>query len=202
VTKHGESTDRSSGPIHIAITRRVRPGREAEFQEALCAFFQASFDQDGMLGASMLVPPPGSERPEFGILRTFANERDRDDFYESPLFKAWLERSRPLADGEWVYRRLHGLEAWFRSPQAPSRWKMALLTWMAVWPVSVAVQALLNPIIGQSAPRAVYAAAVAGAIVVVLTWFAMPLLVRVAQPFLQPAVHPSSDLGQSPGGVR
>lgn len=146
---------------------------------------------------------PGSDRPEFGILRTFANERDRDDFYESPLFKAWLERSRPLTEGEWVYRQLHGLEAWFRSPQeAPPRWKMALLTWIAVWPVTMAAQALLNPLIGQSVPRAVHAGAVAGAIVVVLTWVAMPLLVKVARRFLQPAVHPSSDLVKPHGSVR
>ena len=192
MTKHGESTDRSTGPIHIAIVRRARPGCEAEFQEALCSFFQASFAHEGVLGASMLVPPPGSEGREFGILRTFASERDRDDFYESALFKAWLERSRPLAEGEWAYRQLHGLEAWFRSPQGPpSRWKMALLTWIAVWPASMAAQGLLNPLIGQSVPRAVHAAAVSGAVVVVLTWVAMPLLVRVAHRFLRPAVHPS-----------
>jgi len=28
-------------PIHIAITRRVRPGSEVEFQQALSKFFQA-----------------------------------------------------------------------------------------------------------------------------------------------------------------
>ena len=203
MTRHGEPTDRSPGPIHIAITRRARPGREAEFQEALSAFFQASFAHGGVLGASMLVPPPGSERPEFGILRTFANERDRDEFYGSPLFKAWIERSRPLTEGEWVYRQLHGLEAWFRSPQdPPPRWKMAVLTWVAVWPVSMAVQALLNPLIGQSVPRAVHAGAVSGAVVVILTWVAMPLLVRVAHRFLQPAGHLSSNLVKPRGTVR
>ena len=42
-------------PIHIAITRRVRPGCEAEFQAALREFFQASFAHGGVLGASMLT---------------------------------------------------------------------------------------------------------------------------------------------------
>jgi len=180
-----ESTEKSSGPIHIAITRRVRSGCEAEFQQALHEFFQTSFAQDGVLGASMLVPPPGSESPEFGILRTFANEQQRDAFYESPMFKAWEEKSRPLTEGEWTYRQLHGLEAWFRSPQnSPARWKMALLTWIAVWPVSVAVRALLNPLIGQTTPYVIFAGVVAGGIVVVLTWGLMPLLVKVARPWL------------------
>ena len=81
-------------PIHIAITRRVRPGCEAEFQAALREFFQTSFAHGGVLGASMLTPPPGSDSREFGILRTFANEKERDAFYESPMFKAWEERAQ------------------------------------------------------------------------------------------------------------
>src|SRR5262245_8370582 len=116
-------------PIHIAITRRVRPGAEAEYQQALRQFMQASFDQGGVWGASMLTPPPGSETREFGILRTFADEKERDAFYASPIFKAWDARARTLTEGEPEYRELHGLEAWFRSQhQSPPRWKMAVAT--------------------------------------------------------------------------
>ena|SRR5882724_11413426 len=79
----------ASLPIHVAVIRRVRPGCESEFQEALRECFQASFGHNGVLGATMMVLPPGSGSPEFGILRTFADEKVRDDFYASPLFKAW-----------------------------------------------------------------------------------------------------------------
>jgi len=174
-------------PVHIAITRRIKPGCEAEFQEALKEFFQTSFAHIGVRGASMLVPPPGSPSPEFGILRTFANRRERDDFYASPIFQAWEERIKPLVEGEPVYRELNGLEAWFRSPHnPPPRWKMALLTWIAVWPVSMAVPAALNPLIGQSVPKVIFAGAVAGGIVLVLTWAAMPLLVKITKGWLHP----------------
>src|SRR6266568_2515677 len=107
-------------PIHVAITRRVRPGCEAEFQVALREFFQTSFAHGGVLGATMIVPPPGSDSREFGILRTFADEKERDDFYASPLYKAWEEKCRPLTETDsWSARPLHGLEAWVRSPQNP-----------------------------------------------------------------------------------
>jgi len=176
-----------NGPIHVAITRRIKPGREAEFQQALKEFFQTSFSHSGVHGASMLVPPPGAKSPEFGILRTFANEHDRDAFYGSPIFKAWDERIRPLTEGEPQHRELSGLEAWFRSPQyPPPRWKMALLTWIAVWPVSMAVPAALSPLIGTVVPSVVFAGAVAAGIVVVLTWGAMPLLIKLAKKWLQP----------------
>jgi quinol monooxygenase YgiN len=110
-------------PIHIAITRRVKPGCEAEFQQALREFFQTSFAHGGVLGATMIVPPPGSDSREFGILRTFADEKERDDFYASPVFKTWEEKCAPLTESDsWTYRELHGLEAWFRSPGRPQLW--------------------------------------------------------------------------------
>jgi hypothetical protein len=172
-------------PIHVAITRRIKPGREAEFQQALQEFFKTSFAHIGVHGASMLVPPPDSPSPEFGILRTFANAQQRDDFYASPMFLAWEERIKPLTEGTPEYRELSGLEAWFRSPHLPPpRWKMALLTWLAVWPVSMAVPAALNPLIGQSVPKVIFAGAVAGGIVLVLTWAAMPLLVKLTKGWL------------------
>jgi len=174
-------------PIHIAITRKIKPGCEADFQQVLKEFFQTSFAHIGVRGASMLVPPPGSPSPEFGILRTFANARERDDFYSSPMFQAWEEKIKPLTEGEPARRQLNGLEAWFRSSQnPPPRWKMALLTWVAVWPVSMAVPAALYPLIGQSVPNALFAGAVAGGIVLVLTWLAMPILVKLTKGWLSP----------------
>ncbi|MBI5423634.1 MAG: antibiotic biosynthesis monooxygenase [Opitutae bacterium] len=180
-----------SGPIHVVITRRVRPGCEAQYQDALRSFFQSSFAHDGVLGASMIVPPPGSGSTEFGILRTFASARDRDAFYASPLFQEWNKTVAPFAEDDWTSRQLHGMEAWFRSPRsAPARWKMALLTWAAVWPATVAVRALLQPLLGATLPAVLFAGAVAAGVVVLLTWLLMPWLVRAARGWLQPPEHP------------
>jgi antibiotic biosynthesis monooxygenase (ABM) superfamily enzyme len=63
---------------------------------------------------------------------------------------------------------------------------MALLTWIAVWPVSMVVPALLSPVIGQAVSNTIFAGIVAAGIVIVLTWIAMPLLVRLAKKWLQP----------------
>src|SRR3977135_3733712 len=135
-------------PIHIAITRRVRAGCEAEFQRALLEFMQASFSHGGVWGASMLTPPPGSDSREFGILRTFADEQERATFYKSVLFKTWEERARTLTEGEPVYRQLTGLEAWFRSPHSPPpRWKMAVTTFLGVFPVAMILNLTLGPVI-------------------------------------------------------
>lgn len=173
-------------PIHIAITRRVRPGCEAEFQQALREFFQASFDHGGVLGASMLTPPPGSGSREFGILRTFASETESDAFYESPMFKVWEERARTLTEGEPEYRQLHGLEAWFRSSRnPPPRWKMAVATLLGVYPVSLLIGVALSPTL-KELPLALNLFVVSAIIVGLLTWVVMPLVTRLLRGWLHP----------------
>ena len=172
-------------PIYVAITRRVRAGCEAEFQQALREFFQTSFAHGGVLGASMLVPPPGSDSREFGILRTFADEKERDAFYASPMFKAWEERARTLTEGEPVYRQLHGLEAWFRSPTPPPRWKMAVATFLGVFPVAMILNLTLGPTI-KSWPFILRNAVFNACVVALLTWVVMPLITRALRAWLHP----------------
>lgn len=173
-------------PIHIAITRQVRPGCEAEFQQALKEFFQASFAHDAVLGATMIVPPPGSASREFGILRTFTNEQERDAFYASAMFQAWEERCKPLTNGGWTYHPLHGMEAWFRSPGGPPpRWKMAAVTLLGVYPVSLTIGFLLSPQL-KKLPLALNLFCVSTLIVACLTWLVMPRLTRWFKPWLSP----------------
>ena len=174
-------------PIHIAITRRVRPGCETEFQTALKEFFQASFAHGGVLGATMLVPPPGSDSREFGILRTFADEKERDDFYASPIFKAWEKKCEPLTEsGSWTARPLHGLEAWFRSPlNPPPRWKMAVTTFLGVFPLAMILNLTIGPLIREW-PFVLRNAVFNASVVTLLSWVVMPIVTRLLRGWLQP----------------
>lgn len=173
--------------IHIAITRSVRPAFVPEFERALADFARQSLAEAGARGVHVLYPPAGSGSTEYGILRSFASEEDRRAFYASPLYEAWTARIAPMVDGEPEVRRLDGLEAWFRGPATPPpRWKMAILTWIAVWPVSMGVAAIVGSVLSGRAPAIVVGGVIAAAIVVVLTWGAMPLLVRLAHPWLAP----------------
>jgi uncharacterized protein len=133
------------------------------------------------------VPAPGSGSREFGILRSFTNEEERDEFYASPMFKAWEERSKPLTEnGGWSYRHLHGLEAWFRSPGGPPpRWKMATVTLLGVYPVSLMIGFLLSPQL-RKLPLALNLLIVSVLIVSCLTWLVMPRLTRWFKPWLNP----------------
>ena len=175
--------------IHIAITRRVRKEHTRDFERMLAEFASRSLAEPGSRGVHLLYPAPGADASEYGILRSFASTADRDAFYASDFYKDWTDRIESMIEGGPVFRQLNGLEAWFREPHAsmPPRWKMALLTWVAVWPVSMAVPALLGPLLGANVPPVIAAGVIAAGIVLVLTWAAMPLLVKLATPWLHRA---------------
>jgi antibiotic biosynthesis monooxygenase (ABM) superfamily enzyme len=175
-------------PIHIAITLRVRKTHVAEFERALADFASRSLAETGARGMHCLYPPPGSASTEYGIMRSFASAADRDAFYRTALFKDWLARVEPMVEGRSTRRQLNGLEAWFRDPKEPMppRWKMALLTWIAVWLVSMLMRGILAPLLGPNVPQVLEAGLVSASIVVMLTWVAMPFLVKIAHPWLHP----------------
>ena len=169
-------------PIYVAITRRVKIGREDEFRQALRDFFQHSFEQDGVLGALMLTPVPGSDSREFGILRAFADEQARDAFFESPEFKAWEVKVKTLTEGSPAHHKLHGLEAWFRSSSPPPRWKMAIATFLGAFPLAAFVNMILRPISGWN--FFLRTAILQGCVIALLTWVVMPLMTQALHRWL------------------
>jgi len=172
-------------PIHVAITRRIKPGCEQEFQTALKEFFANSLAQTGVHGAAMLVPPPGSRSTEYGIIRSFASSAERDAFYASPLYLEWKKRVAPLSEGEPEMRDLHGLEAFFRTNGAhpPPRWKMAIATYLGVLPVVMLLALTLGQLL-RSWNFILNNVVFNAFVVVLLTWVVMPLITRALHAWL------------------
>jgi antibiotic biosynthesis monooxygenase (ABM) superfamily enzyme len=169
--------------IHVAITRKVKPGKEDEFKEALRRFLGESFLHGGVQGAAMITLLPDADNQEIGILRTFADEAERDAFYSSRLFKDWEAYASTLTE-EPNYRQLTGLEAWFRSPVPPPRWKMALATLCGVYPTSLLLSFTIVPLI-KTFPVMLRIFITAICMVCLLTWVVMPLIIKLVKPWLQ-----------------
>lgn len=170
--------------LHVAITRRARPGCELELENALREFLKASFSHPAVSGANLLLPAPGSGSREFGILRTFRDERERAEFYRSPLFLAWEAQAQRLTEGEPQYRELHGLEAWFRTASPPpARWRMALVTFAGVFPLTSLLPPIFNRLLQPMHPLLINVV-VTGLIVISLTWLIMPVFTRLLRNWL------------------
>ncbi|RYX85990.1 antibiotic biosynthesis monooxygenase [bacterium] len=175
-------------PVTVAATRRVRPGFEAKFEEALHDFIAHSHEEAGQGGVHVLRPAPQSSSREYGILRRFENEAARDAFYASELFREWEKTVAPLVEGETRYEKVSGFEGWLTLPGEksivpPPRWKTTLMTLSGVYPLSVLWPLVLTPFIG-SWPLLLRAFITSVMIVLSLAYAIMPLLARLLHPWL------------------
>ena len=162
--------------VHFAITRRIKPGMESEFEAALREFARQSLHADGTTGVHLIGPVPDGD---YGILRSFESVAASDAFYASELFQNWEQRVAHLVEGPSEQKRLHGLEAFFREPgrSAPPRWKMAVVTWLGVFP-TVWLWSSSIPKLTGGLPSLATMAVVDVFVVITLAWFAMPMLVK------------------------
>lgn len=175
--------------VTVSITRTVKPGREAEFERALHDFVQRSFDLPGQLGVHILRPAPDSGSREYGIVRKFANHDALAAFRSSPRYLEWSRSALDLTEGGPRMEELCGLESWFTLPGSSLRplpkWKMAVVTFVAVFPVATVLGVVLAPAM-QTWHFLLGNAVFNLCVVILLTWLVMPLLTRLLHGWLHP----------------
>lgn len=176
-------------PVSVAILRKVLSGREQEFESRLQEFFVQAAREPGVCEAQLIRPFAGSESRQYGILRSFRSAEDMHRFYESDVYHRWLAAVRPLVEGDGQRRPIHGLEAFFRdAPPPPPRWKMAVVTWLAVNPAVLVSSRLVAAVFGKL-PSLAELLLVNVLVVALLTWLLMPVFTRVAGPWLRVRQH-------------
>lgn len=165
------------------MTRKVHKGKEKEFEKALSIFIKKTDSFPGVQGVSIIRPALGSNCREYGILRHFVSQDKCDEFYASTLFSEWEKRVLPYCEDAPKPRVVTGLEAWFTLPgqekiKPPPRWKMALLTLLAIYPLTLLIPAILNLILMEQ-PKYIENFIVTVSLVFLLTWVIMPNLTRL-----------------------
>jgi len=175
--------------VTVWITRTARPGCELDFERALHDFVQRSLSQPGQLGVHVTRPVPGSGSREYRIVRKFADREALAAFRASPDYLEWDRQVCQLTEGEGHFEELAGLESWFTPAGAVlhplPRWKMALVTFVGVYPLTSILPRLFLRLLPGWHPLLVNIV-VTGLIVGSLTWVIMPLLSRLLHPWLHP----------------
>ncbi len=176
-----------SGAITVSITRTVKPGCEADFERALHDFVQRSLSLPGQHGVHVLRPAPGSASREYGIVRKFSNRDALMTFRSSEEYLEWNALAAELTEGAGRSEELSGLESWFTLPNAPlrplPRWKMALATFLGVYPTVVLLNMTLGPVI-KAWPTLLGSALFNACVVAALTWLVMPVITRALHNWL------------------
>ena len=177
----------ASEPVTVSTTRTVKPGCEAGFERVLHEFVQRSLNLPGQLGVHVMRPAPGSTSREYGIVRKFSNREALTAFRTSPEYREWNQLAIELTEGSGRVEELCGLESWFTFPGEPlqrlPKWKMAIATFLGVFPVATILNLTIGPTI-RSLPFLVANAAFNACIVALLTWVVMPLITRALHGWL------------------
>ena len=178
----------NSEPVSVHIVRIVKAGQEKAFEESLRDFFVSAKPIPGQLSVSVVRPLASEASQEWGILRTFDSEQHRDEFYSSRLFREYESHIAQYTDCPAKITQISGLETWFAIPGTkaivpPPKWKMALVTYVAVYLTSSLVSQSIGTSV-QTYPRWLASGISVAIVVVALTWVVMPLMVRVFRPWL------------------
>lgn len=176
-------------PVTVLYSRRVKPGREADFQAWAHGIVAASRQFPGHLGASVL-DAPGSR--EYHILFSFADRESLRAWLDSDERRRWLARVGELLEADQGLQQLTGLETWFKLPgcnvptmKPPPRWKMWLVSIVAVYPLVLAFQALVVPRMG-GLPFLLRALSFPLVLLTLMTFVVMPVVTRVLRRWLGP----------------
>lgn len=180
------STDETALPVTVSITRHVDP-RYADQMVAWVRAGSALAERfPGFLGAGWVRPSTGSD--EWHMLYRFDSESSLAAWEASEQRAWWLGSAQGIV-GESRKELRTGIEGWFDPPQehdvvdlrpmpqAPPRWKQAVMIWFAFFPLSLAVGALTSIVAPDLAlvPRVL---ATTVMMTPVMTYLVLPRLTR------------------------
>jgi antibiotic biosynthesis monooxygenase (ABM) superfamily enzyme len=184
--------DESDAPVTTTVTRRVKPGHESSYEEILEGLISAARKFQGHMGVEVFRPQPGSGGEYRTIYRFDTGEHLRA-WLDSAERAAWLERAEPHVIGAMRTSFVTGLESWFTLPGQPGMappppYKMALLTWITIFPLITAIVAVTGPLL-EELPLAARLGITTALTVPLMTWVVMPRVTRLLRGWLYPD-HP------------
>lgn len=132
-----EPNESCADPLTVVVSRRVRQGKEKDFEQLSSRMTERAARFPGYLGAA-LFRPASPDDPEYRVVFKF---RDRDTltaWEESPERTELLEKIESLLVQPSEREVTEGIVTWFtlpgQNPVPPPRYKMTIVSWLALYP--------------------------------------------------------------------
>jgi uncharacterized protein len=162
-------------PVKIVFERRVRPGAEPQFEQWARSFTTTASRFPGLQGSSVFS---FSSTGDYFVLLRFASQPHLENWRSAPEVRALCKLVDSFSTATDRQQVKTGLETWFTvpsrsiAPAVPPRWKMALVTWLVLFPQIV----ILSLLIPSALPMLIRVALLTAVPVAMLTWLVMPRL--------------------------
>jgi|SRR5918996_206437 antibiotic biosynthesis monooxygenase (ABM) superfamily enzyme len=181
-------SNKHQNEVTSVICRNIKAGHEKDYDDWLRRYLTFERNAPGYLGTTILLPGGTSSNLRY-IIDRFSNKASMEAWKNSAESRNLLEEANNYSTLH--YETSTGLETWFMlpnlktlsQPPPPSKWKMAIVVFVAAYIISSVSRSILNPFIGQW-PTLAIAVIYTAILVVSLTYFAMPIMSRLLQHWL------------------
>jgi antibiotic biosynthesis monooxygenase (ABM) superfamily enzyme len=134
-----ETITAQNKPVTVVISRRVAPGHDRDYIAWVHKLVDAATEAPGNTGATMLTPGPRKAGLYHVVLR-FTDAESVHRWADSYIRQKLSHEADAFS--ERIRQEATGLETWFNLPaqpelEPPPRWKMFLITTLAVYAMSV-----------------------------------------------------------------
>ena len=166
--------------VFRVVRRRAKAGCTRAYEELVRSMFEEATRFPGYLSADLI--PPASPDGEYQLIQRFATEADLERWNKSAERATWLERLRPVAEGDPEYRLLTGLDAWFAPPAIPvstppPRWRMTVVSWLGIFPTVASLLFFISPLLAPL-PFLLRTAIFTVMVALLMSYIVMPRLTR------------------------
>lgn len=127
--------------VTVLISRRVKVGCEANFERLCTNIMAVAATFPGYLGSQLVHPGEETEVDDalYHVVLAFSSQASLDIWKNSPARSLGLEALEAYIEGPPVLRNVSGLAFWFKgsggvNSPSPPRWKIAVITWIGVFP--------------------------------------------------------------------
>ncbi|WP_299682447.1 antibiotic biosynthesis monooxygenase [uncultured Roseobacter sp.] len=163
--------------VTALIISHVRPGHEDAPDAKIADILALASKADGYLGSSVLRGTQGGQ-PQLYVVLHFATRAAWAAWRETPQAQPLLEDALQHVSEAPEVKLADGFAGWFDLPAAPmpvvpAKWKMAVVTWLAIFPILSVFLTGTAPLMGDLHPigRLFLNTPI---IVPLMTWLIMP----------------------------
>lgn len=176
------------GPVTVSISRRVRAGREGEYEAWIHGVTEAASGFPGHQGVNVLRPSQATNG-RYVLIYRYDSYANCANWESSDTRADWLARLGDMVDGTSETRQVTGLEAWFDLPEVPAtaphppRYKMTLILVIVVFALVYPMQLVLVPAMGPL-PHWVKTLSIVVIQVLLMTYVVMPRVTEMLKRWL------------------
>ncbi|SMO44189.1 hypothetical protein SAMN06265171_101847 [Chryseobacterium rhizoplanae] len=174
----------------VVITHHIQDGKQQEYEKWLDEIVPVTKHSEGFIDLQIVRPIPDLTFVYTVIIR-FDTIKNLRSWMESDDRKKLIDRAHPLFTKNDNYQIKSGLDFLFNSEnegnKVPVRWKQFLVTWSAIYPLSILIPFVILPFLRVfSIPANHYSDGfiISGIIVFLMVFLVMPNYTRLIKKWL------------------